>query len=276
MVNDLSNEPEIRRHFQIWAFTYDTGNPILYSAMQLREALTGVVQELDPAGTDACLRQMVVVGHSQGGLLTKLTAVESGDRFWRNASDRPFDEVKMSPPVRDLLRRAVFLSPLPFVQRLVFISTPHHGSFRAKSLVRRLVRRLVRLPGDVVALGSDIVVDNPNSEIAGHLRHMPTSIDNMAPDSPFDQALTSLPISPGVVAHSIVSVKGDGPYQTGNDGVVEYRSAHIDGVESEFIVRSPHSCQANPHTIEEVRRILLEHASRVFDGDECRVRPVVP
>jgi hypothetical protein len=46
----------------------------------------------------------------------------------------------------------------------------------------------------------------------------------------------------------------------GKDGVVRYASAHIEGVESELVVRSGHSCQANPHTIEEVRRILDEHA----------------
>ena len=44
----------------------------------------------------------------------------------------------------------------------------------------------------------------------------------------------------------------------GNDGVVAYKSAHIEGVESEYVVRSPHSCQANPYTIAEVRRILLQ------------------
>ena len=37
-------------------------------------------------------------------------------------------------------------------------------------------------------------------------------------------------------------------------------SAHIDGVESELVVRSSHSTQGKPQTIEEVRRILLLHA----------------
>ena len=36
-------------------------------------------------------------------------------------------------------------------------------------------------------------------------------------------------------------------------------SAHIEGVESEVVVRSPHSVQANPEAIGEVRRILLLH-----------------
>ena len=39
----------------------------------------------------------------------------------------------------------------------------------------------------------------------------------------------------------------------------QYSSAHLDGMESEFIVHAGHSCQGNPLTIEEVRRILLEH-----------------
>jgi len=272
MVNDLSNEPEIRKHFQIWAFTYDTGNPILYSSMQLRDALTRTVAALDPAGTNACLRQMVVIGHSQGGLLTKLTAVESGDAFWRNASDEPFDQVKMSDKSRDILGRTLFFEPLPFVRRLIFIATPHHGSYRAGSLARRLVRRLVRLPGNMVNITTDLVSQDPTGPLALH--RMPTSIDNMAPGSPFDKALNTLPIAPDVTAHSIIAVKGDGPFETGADGVVKYQSAHITGVESELVVRSPHSCQANPHTIEEVRRILLEHSAAVFDGDRCRMVPV--
>jgi hypothetical protein len=36
-------------------------------------------------------------------------------------------------------------------------------------------------------------------------------------------------------------------------------SAHIDGVESEKIIRSSHSVQGNPEAILEVKRILHEH-----------------
>jgi hypothetical protein len=63
-----------------------------------------------------------------------------------------------------------------------------------------------------------------------------------------------------VQVNSIIAVRGRGPIETGNDGVVEYKSAHIDGVESELVVHSGHSTQATPQTIEEIRRILYEHA----------------
>ena len=90
---------------------------------------------------------------------------------------------------------------------------------------------------------------------------MPTSLDNMRPGSPFLQKLSQLPIDPHVTAHSIVAVTCDGPLDEGGDGVVKYESAHIDGVESELIVRSSHSAQANPETINEVKRILIENAT---------------
>jgi hypothetical protein len=44
--------------------------------------------------------------------------------------------------------------------------------------------------------------------------------------------------------------------------VVRYTSAHVDYVESEFIVRTGHSSQDHPLVIEEIRRILLEHLER--------------
>jgi len=94
---------------------------------------------------------------------------------------------------------------------------------------------------------------------------MPTSLDSMSPKNKTLMVLADIPIEPGVTSHSIIAVKGDGDPTEGNDGVVEYKSAHLDGVKSEFIVRSERSCQEHSFTIEEVRRILLEHlALQVF------------
>ena len=48
---------------------------------------------------------MVVLGHSQGGLLTKLTAIDSGNVFWAGISDKPFDELELEPEDKELLRK---------------------------------------------------------------------------------------------------------------------------------------------------------------------------
>jgi hypothetical protein len=68
-----------------------------------------------------------------------------------------------------------------------------------------------------------------------------------------------------VTSHSIIAVQGDGDFHQGKDGLVAYSSAHIDYAGSELIVRSFHSCQDKPPTIEEVRRILLEHLRALPD-----------
>ena len=103
----------------------NTGQPILYSAMLLRRALGNIVNELDPNGKDPALCQMVVMGHSQGGLLTKLMTVKSRSRFWENVNTEPFDEVQMPQETRQLLRDAEFFDPVPDVKRVVFMATPH-------------------------------------------------------------------------------------------------------------------------------------------------------
>jgi hypothetical protein len=83
----------------------------------------------------------------------------------------------------------------------------------------------------------------------------------MATDNPFMLTLADIPVAPGIKCNSIVAIKGKDEPPNGADGVVKYTSAHVDYAESEFIVRSGHSCQGNPLTIEEVRRILLQNLS---------------
>ncbi len=262
MVNDLEADPEIRRRFEYWFFRYDSGNPILYSAFQLRRALRHAVALLDPKRSDPCLRELVLVGHSQGGLLTKLMVVDPGDVFWRRlVGPIPFAQAELAPDTRALLEEGLFFHPLPFVRRVVFISTPHHGSFLAAPRVLRwLASSLITLPADLLRLPAQLARAGGVATRQLADQSIATSIDNMSPHHPAIEALAELPISPRVTAHSIISVQGEGPPEQLDDGVVSYASAHLEGVASELVVRSGHSCQSNPHTIAEVSRILREHA----------------
>jgi pimeloyl-ACP methyl ester carboxylesterase len=257
--NELLSDPNVAGKYQFWYFIYNSGNPIALSAMHLRENLQAALKEADPQGKDPALQKMVVIGHSQGGLLTKMTAVSSGTKFWDNVTSESFDKAKLSDSTRDLLRRSLFVEPLPFVKRLVFIATPHHGSYMAEDFIGKFSRRFISLPAAISKSSLELFKLNPLGAAKLVLR-FPTAIDNMDSANPFLKTLASLPIAPGVHTNSIIPVKGKGPVEKGNDGVVRYASAHIEPVESELIVRSGHSCQSNPHTIEEVRRILYEHA----------------
>jgi pimeloyl-ACP methyl ester carboxylesterase len=260
LLNDLAIDPRIREHYQFWFFSYDTGNPIAYSAALLRESLREAVALFDPDGDDPALHKMVVIGHSQGGLLTKMMVIDTGNRLWDSVSRVPFEELDVSDESRELLRRSLFIEPLPFVRRVVFIATPHRGSFVAGKRISHWVARFVKMPSRVAKVGADIVTRNPEAMAFRSVNRAPSSVDNMTPGNPFVKGLASIPVAPGVSAHSIIPVKGDGPVEKGDDGVVEYSSAHIEGVESELVVRSSHSVQGHPDAIEEVRRILLLNA----------------
>jgi pimeloyl-ACP methyl ester carboxylesterase len=259
MINELLGDPAIAAHYQIWLFIYNSGNPIVLSAMRMRESLQAARKGVDPEGKDRALDQMVLIGHSQGGLLTKMMVVDSGNRFWNNVTKVSFEKADLDPESRDLLGRAMFFKPLPFVTRVIFIATPHRGSYMASNPIVKFGNKFLNLPGSlaktVVALGK-----LRERRLMGTPFTIPTALDNMDPSNPFIKALSATPIAPGVKVNSIIPVKGDGPVAEGNDGVVEYKSAHIDCVESELVVHSGHSTQATPETIEEVRRILYEHA----------------
>jgi pimeloyl-ACP methyl ester carboxylesterase len=257
LINDLQNDPAINARFQIWLFTYNTGNPIPLSALQLRTDLETTVNKLDPDRRDPALRNIVLVGHSQGGLIAKMLVVDSGSRLFDAFSTKPLDELRLTHEVRETLRHALFVTPMPDVTRVIFIATPHRGSFVAARSLAQLIGRLVTLPLLVTRLAAETLIRNRDAMRVNPANTRIGSVYGMTPGTPFITTLASIPVAPVVRANSIIAVQGSGPIATGDDGVVRYSSAHIAEAESELVIQSGHSVQSNPRAVAEIRRILL-------------------
>ena len=165
MYNRLQGDPEIRRRFQFWFFQYDSGQPVALSALQLREALTAAVARLDPGGTDSALRRMVLIGHSQGGLLVKMQAIHTGDRLWSAVSRKPLEALELSDETRDLLRRGLFVEPLPEVSRVVFIAATWA---RSSSIAGKLAPKEPLIWQDPIPpLNHPVIDDNGRRSVEG-------------------------------------------------------------------------------------------------------------
>ncbi|HMC67452.1 MAG TPA: hypothetical protein VKI65_21130, partial [Gemmataceae bacterium] len=270
MFNDLRADPTLRDKYQFWFYLYPTGNPYLATAADLRQALTKLRADLDPRHEDAALDRMVFVGHSMGGLVSKLLTEDSGDAFWRLVSSEPLDSAKLVPEGKAELQRVFYFEHEPSVRRVIFLGTPHHGSKLSPSPPARLLNKLVKLPNTLMKVTQDLSQANPKALPA--LRNgLPTSVDLLAPDAPALQILASRPTPGGVHFHSIVGVVAKtnsvtdlalGTFADSDqgDGIVPYASAHIDGVDSEVVVPADHfHVHHHPTAVTEVKRILFDH-----------------
>jgi hypothetical protein len=260
MVNELRMDERIVAGYQIWAFRYSTGDPFLKSAAQMREALRAALAAVDPGAHDAALNEMVLAGHSMGGLLSRLQITGSEDRLWRLWSKAPLESLKLDDKMRAQLHSVFFFAPQPFVSRVIYLGTPHCGSNWATSSVGSIASAVVTQPDATNQSLAKVVDDNPHAFSIRATRLIPTSIDMLAPGNPMLVAMASLPQSPRVKAHSIIGDAAIVPFLPPSDGVVPVASARIPGVESELIVPARHThVHRHPFAIAEVRRILAEH-----------------
>lgn len=266
MFNDLRNSPEIRRHYQFWFYLYPTGQPYWFAAAQLRDDLARARTVLDPGRENPALDQMVLVGHSMGGLISRLQTLDSGNDFWSMVSDRPFTELKAEPDARAKLQEVLFFHPSASVQRVITIGTPHRGSRFSNDTTQLLMSQLVKLPDRLVGNQERLLRDNPGFFRDTRLLSTSTSIDSLSPDSPMFAAMIAARRAPWVRYHNVLGLvpkKGlFGRLAAGTDGVVARESAHMDDVDSELVVEADHSTvHIHPRTVLEVRRILLEHVA---------------
>lgn len=261
IITTLRADPDIRRRYQFWFYSYPSGYPYPHSAAIMREQLDAINVRYPNH------KKLVFIGHSMGGIISRTMLTDSGMTLWNAHFAKPPERTSLSAESRKTLTDALIFQHRPDIGRVIFIASPHRGSTLATNWVGRLGSKLVHAPTTLLKIATEARQIATLDTTAMQLDRMPNSIDTLAPNNRFVKAINTLPLAPSVPFHSIMGDRGKGGNKdhtppVSSDGIVPYWSSHLDGAQSELIVPSSHSAHQNAQAIEEVRRILKLHVAR--------------
>ncbi|WP_219115823.1 triacylglycerol lipase [Janthinobacterium sp. UMAB-56] len=258
VANELMGDEQLRRRYQIWQVYYPSNAPLAANNVAIRQALAATLAQFDPTAKANAANDMVLIGHSMGGVLARLMVSDASNTLLDAITEGYNLKGKKAEKVRAGLAPYLNFTAMPQVNRAIFIAAPHRGTSFANHKIARWIANLVTLPITMLdqlsdAAGSLAQLDTGSSE---PLR-IPNSIDNLSDKDPFVRLVADLPISPKVRYYSIMGNDTPQlPLAESSDGVVPYASAHLDGALSEKVIPSWHSVQESPQAILEIRRIL--------------------
>jgi pimeloyl-ACP methyl ester carboxylesterase len=258
MIETLRADPVIRANYQIWFFSYASGNPYPYSAALLRRQMDAINARYPDH------KDIVVLGHSMGGMISRTLMTDSGMKLWDAVYDKPPGEMPFSDETRKVMAESLIFEHRPEIARVIFLSPSHRGADLATNFFGKLGSKMIGGPANMLKGDTSALNLAKSYSTGSELKKMPNSIDFLNPENRFVRNLDQLPLAEGIPFHSILGDRGKGgnrdhtkPVST--DGIVPYWSSHLDGAESEIIIPSGHWTNQHPQGIAEVKRILYLH-----------------
>lgn len=259
MYNTLNNLPILREKYQFWFYFYPNGQPFWVSAAQLRDDLNALRHELDPTRENAHMDQMVLVGHSMGGLVALLQTIDSQERFWNLITATPVEELPGTPESNQEVARWFHTVPNPSVSCVITLGTPFKGSGYANKTTRGLTGIMGKKATLVETNLNQFRKDNRDLIQNEQLLDFYTALDSLQKDSIFWSALLESTPAPWVTYYNVVArlkAEDAGSY---SDGVVSVESATLPWATQEYNVTSLHrEITNNAEAILAVARILAE------------------
>jgi pimeloyl-ACP methyl ester carboxylesterase len=262
LANEVLGDETLRQNFQIWQVYYPTNAHIAFNHCEINKAIRQTLEYFDPEGTAPASRNILLVGHSMGGILSRLMVSSSGDRLWDAFLKKYPLKGRRLERVKEELGPYLSFEPLPQVSRVIFIATPHRGTPVVEMALARWIANFVTVPFSVLGRFKEVaqLLVEPGSANPVSLLRSFNSINNLSSHDPFIQLTADLPISPMVRCHSIIgNSKPKLPLTDSSDGVVPYASSHLEDADSEKVILSGHSVQETPEAIIEIRRIMHLH-----------------
>jgi len=259
-VNDLMSDPDLRSKYQPLCFAYPSNLPIPSSAARLRQLLVRARNTLDAPHRNPGFDRMIIVGHSMGGLLSRMQVTDSGDDYWNAFFTVPPERLakEIDPKTLSMVRRSLFFKRQPNIAGIIFICVPHQGSVLASN---KLIQGMVNLASFIPKTARDrlkALKEIPEAYVHPTLQSFNdwgvNGIETLSPEHPFFKALLSHPVP--VPHHSIVGTRDRQNYRVSHDGVVPYWSSHLDTAKSETIVDFAHGCVEQQATVDAIEKIL--------------------
>ena len=270
-VNRLWADPEVRRSYQFWYFNYPSGIAWTISARAYRESIRNLRNQVDPHHKNRNWDNLVVVGHSMGGLITHYSqCVEPwnillGSNIPREKLQPLLNERYIDAPFPDKamesLRQDYYFRPVQ-AGLVVYMATPHRGAPVAKYRLVTMLTKLVTLPHtllkeayNLATLQRDMFLLNPQDAYLWF-----TSVNQLKPDSYSIRGLQGLQVR-NAPTHSVIGDRGINDCPGCSDGIVPYWSSHISWG-TQTIVPYDHSVQDGPLTASDMQKLLSEYARK--------------
>jgi len=249
----LRSDPAIRRNFQFWFYAYPSGLPYNFAAARLREQIAAIRRR-----HPGC-KEIVLIGHSMGGMIARLLVTNSGDNLWYTYFDKPPQQLPLTSKTRGIVENSLIFRATPGVSRAVFVAASHRGSHRARNFWVKLGSTIIGSPLDDEGVFAEVRPYLRPEALRRSGGHLPNSLQLLDPENLFVNEVAKLPIRKGIPYHSIIGHPRPVSLLESNDGLVPYWSSHIEGAESECIVPAGHWTHLHPLAMAEIKRILLRH-----------------
>ena len=263
MLARLREDPQIDSKFQFWIFSYSTGNSILKSGSDLRLSLDDAMHQLDPKRQNPKLTSAVLIGHSMGGLLSKLQVIHSDDKLWDQVVGKPIDQLELDSDAEKEIRQQLYFEPQPMVSRVIYIGVPHYGSTWSDNMIGRWGGRFIGFPESIGNGFQNPLTNNSGVEPIDSAMGVRTTVDQISSRSAALRAIAELRMATQVEVHSIIGTAERLPDGSPGDGLVSVESARIENTNSELYVSARHAdLNRAPESIMEVKRILIEHLAK--------------
>ena len=260
VTNDIMGDAILREHYQVWQIFYSTNMPILESRFQIYALLKQAFGSLNPK--DAAAQDAVLIGHSMGGIISRLLVSDAdiSKQALELMNNRQQTRLRKHPVIGERLK----MKPIENFDRAIFLAAPHRETDYADRWFTLAARKIIKLPATFLTTLADTLTSY-DADLKDFVKTLTNDVIQNGPSdlskkSKFMELTASIPPEKGLVFHSIMGniTKSDDPNVI-TDGIVPYKSAHLDGAVSEKIFTGGHSIQETPEAVLELRRILRQH-----------------